>query len=144
MSNLNVTANANWTGGLKGHGTIKSDYLNSNIAIPAGLGGSGNGAHPKEVLISSATTCYTAVLAYLLDTKKVPVAEITVKSDATIAGDAYTITHYPEVILAADATEEHATAARELTDEADKNCDVGNLLKKAGATITVEAKVSKR
>ena len=79
---MKIDVHAVWNGGVTGNGTLKAEYLDTKIAIPTSLGGSGNGANPKEVLVASVTTCYTAKLTFVLESKKLPVAELTVNSEA--------------------------------------------------------------
>src|SRR5690349_16770146 len=104
MANTKINTNAVWNGGVKGDGVLKAEFLDTNIAIPTELGGSGNGANPKEILVSSVTTCYTAVLVFMLENRKLPVAELTVDSEANISDDEFKITHQPHIVLTADAT----------------------------------------
>lgn len=91
------------SGGVTGNGTLKAEYLDTKIAIPTSLGGSGNGANPKEVPVASVTTCYAATLTFVLESRKLPVAELTVNSEANISDSAFKITHYPHIVLSADA-----------------------------------------
>ena len=143
MANLNVNVNATWEGGTKGNGTLNSEYLETNISIPTFLGGSGDGAHPKEMFIASVSSCYTATLVYLLETKKIAVTELSVKTEAKISDKDYTIIHYPHIVLPNNATDDEVQAAHRTAEAADKPCDIGNILKKAGGTIELEIKVTR-
>ncbi|MEM1503635.1 OsmC family protein [Domibacillus sp. 8LH] len=132
-----------WNGNTKGTGKIKADRLETNIAIPESLGGSGEGTEPKELLVSSAAACYSMTLVAMLETRKLPVAELTMKSEATNSKEeGFKIIHYPYVILSADATEEQIQAANRAIVAADKGCAIGNMLKKAEVQIDFEGKVS--
>ncbi|WP_245976869.1 OsmC family protein [Oceanobacillus arenosus] len=139
---MKINVNAVWDGGVTGNGTLKSEFLDTKIAIPTSLGGSGNGASPKEVLVSSVTTCYTATLTFVLESRKLPVAELTVNSEATISDNEFKIIHYPQIVLSEDATEEQIQSAIRATEAADKGCEVGNLLKKADVKIGIQGNVS--
>ncbi|WP_243449867.1 OsmC family protein [Neobacillus terrae] len=141
---MKISVNAVWDGGVTGKGRLKAEYLDTNIAIPASLGGSGNGANPKEILVASVTTCYTATLTFVLESRKLPVAELTVNSEANISDNEFKITHYANIVLSADATEEQIQSAQRATEAADKGCDVGNLLKKADVIIEVQGKVTSK
>jgi osmotically inducible protein OsmC len=141
MADMKINVNAIWDGGVTGNGTLKAEYLDTKIAIPTSLGGSGNGANPKEVLVASATTCYTAILTSVLENKKLPVAELTVNSAAEISENEFTIIHFPEIVLSADASDEQVQTAERATEEAEKECEVGNILKKADVEIKVRGKV---
>lgn len=142
MADMKINVNAIWDGGVTGNGTLKAEYLDTKIAIPASLGGSGNGANPKEVLVASVTTCYAATLTFVLESRKLPVAELTVNSEASISDNEFKINHYPHIVLSAGATEEQIQSAQRATEAAEKGCDVGNILKKADVKIEVQGKVS--
>jgi lipoyl-dependent peroxiredoxin len=142
MADMKINVNAVWDGGVKGNGTLKAEYLDTNIAIPTSLGGSGNGANPKEILVSSVTTCYTATLTFVLESRNLPVAELTVNSEANISDNEFKIIHYPHIVLSKDATEDQIQSAQRATEAADKGCEVGNLLKKADVKIEIQGKVS--
>jgi osmotically inducible protein OsmC len=49
MADMKINVNAALDGEVKGNGTLKAEYLDTKIAIPTSLGGSGNRANPKEV-----------------------------------------------------------------------------------------------
>ncbi len=142
MADMKINVNAVWDGGVTGNGILKTENLDTKIAIPTSLGGSGNGANPKEVLVSSVTTCYTATLTFALESRKLPVVELTVNSEANISDNEFKITHYPQIVLSAEATEEQVQSAQRATEAADRGCEVGNLLKKADVIIEVQGKVS--
>ena len=142
MAEMKTNLNIVWQGGAAGSGTLKAEYLDTKVAIPKSLGGSGDGADPKELLVSSATTCYIATLTYMLETRKLPVVEHTINSEATISDNGFTITHYPRIVLSADATEAQVQSAERAIEGADRSCDVGNLLKKAGVVIEAQGNVS--
>lgn len=70
MADLKTNLKTVWDGNTKGNGRIKANFLETNIAIPESLGGSGEGAEPKELLITSAAACYTMTLVTMLETRK--------------------------------------------------------------------------
>lgn len=142
MAELNTMVNMVWYGNAKGDGTLKSGKLKTKIAIPESLGGSGEGANPKQLLISSAATCYIMTLVYILQTMKLPVVGMVMNSEAANFKEEFKIVHYPQVILSADATEDQSKSANEALMVADQRCEVGNLLKKADVQIQVDGKVS--
>ena len=131
-----------WNGGTTGNGTLKGEYLDTRIAIPTSMKGSGDGTDPKELLVSSAATCYITTLAYMLETRKLSVAELTMKSEATMSDSGLKFTHFPQILLTADATENQIQSAERAIDGADKACEVGNLLKNTGVVIEIEGEVS--
>lgn len=142
MDNLKTNVVAVWNGGTMGNGTLKGDHIDTKIAISKSSGGSGDGAEPKELLVSSALTCYIETLAYMLDSRKVPVDAVSINSEATVFDKGFNIMHYPQIILTADATEEDVLAAQKIIEGADRGCKVGNLLRKAGIKIVVQGNVS--
>jgi peroxiredoxin-like protein len=142
MAELKTNVHITWNGGTTGNGTLKAEYLDTKVAIPTPLGGSGNGADPKELLVSSASTCYIATLTYILESRKLPVVELIMNSEASISDKGFNITHTPHIVLASNATEDQVQSAERAIEGADKGCEVGNLLKKAGVFIEVQGKVS--
>ena len=142
MAEMKTNLNIVWQGGATGNGTLKAEYLDTKIAIPKSLGGSGDGTDPKELLVSSATTCYITTLAYMLESRKLPVVELTISSEGTISDDGFTITHVPQIVLSADATENQVQSAERAIEGADRGCEVGNLLKNAGVIIEIQGKVT--
>ncbi|MGQ3477735.1 OsmC family protein [Paenibacillus sp. TY11] len=143
MADVKIEINNVWFQNTKGHGKMKADYLKTNIAIPEALGGSGEGAHPKELLVSSATTCYIMTLVYLLEMKQVPVTGLMMNTEAVISKkEGMIIVHLPQLILSTASTNEQVQSAREVIMSAEQACEVGVLLRKAGVQIEVEGKVS--
>src|SRR5690625_7417764 len=89
MSEMKSNVSIVWNGGIAGNGTIKADYLDTEIAVPISLNGTGKGTDPKELLISSAATCYITTLAAILENRKLSVEDlsmniITVRIDERI------------------------------------------------------------
>lgn len=130
MAELKTNVNAVWNGGTTGNGTLKAAYLDTKIAIPTDLKGSGNETDPKELLVSSATTCYIATLTSILENRKLPIIKHIVNSEATISDNVFTISHNPQIVLSAEATEAQIQSAERAIVGADRACEVGNLLKK--------------
>ncbi len=143
MAEKKTNVDVVWTGGTAGNATIKSTYLDTKLAIPKHLGGSGDGANPKELLVSAATACYVATLTYMLEQRKLPVVQHEIKSEATVSDEDFKVIHYPKITLASDATDEQVETTKEAFDGAEKGCDIGNMLKKAGVTFEIEGSVSK-
>lgn len=143
MANSKTNLKTIWDGNTKGNGNIKGNYLETKIAIPEVLGGSGEGTDPKELLLSSATACYTMTLVAMLATRKLPVSELIVDSEATNSKEeGFKFIHYPHVLLSADATEEQIQSVNRTIVAADKGCTIGNMLKKADVQIEIKGKVS--
>src|SRR5699024_4446072 len=144
MANDKTTLETVWSGGLKGSGRIKANYLNTNIAMPTSGGGSGEGTDPKELLISSATACYTMTLTSMLDGRKLPVEKVTIDTESTSSEEeGMDILHVTHVTLSADATDNNVQAVHKTIEIANERCEVGNMLRKAGVTIKAEGKTYK-
>jgi lipoyl-dependent peroxiredoxin len=132
----------NWNGNTKGNGTIKGDALETKVAIPQSSGVSGKGTNPKELLVASAASCYKLTLVAMLEARKLPVVGLSMETEATNSKEeGFKITHYPQVILSAEATEEEKQTAKRTIEAADKGCKVGNMLKKADVQINIIGKV---
>lgn len=142
MDNSKTKLVAVWNGGSMGNGTLKGDNIDTKIAISKSSGGSGDGAEPKELLVSAALTCYIETLTYMLDSRKVPVDALSINSESTVSDKGFHIMHYPQIILTAGATEEDVQTAQKIIDGADRGCKVGNLLRKAGLIIEVQGNVT--
>jgi len=140
---LTTKLKTTWNGNMKGNGTIKSDRLDTPIAIPNSLGGTGDGTDPKSLLIASAAACYSMTLVAILQNRKLPVSELTMESEvADFKETGFSIDHRLQVNLAPDATDEQIDAVKSAFQAADKACTIGNLLKKAGAQIQIDGSVS--
>lgn len=143
MSKQQITLNTVWHQNAKGDGRIQSENLKTQIAIPVSKGGSGHGAEPQQILMSSAAACYTMTLAYMLDRSNLSVAGFYMDTVGSIpAGDQPGIVHYPHVVLSKEATNEDVAKAEELINKADEQCHIGQLLIKAGVPVKAEGKVS--
>lgn len=142
MSEMKSNVSIVWNGGIAGNGTIKADYLDTEIAVPISLNGTGKGTDPKELLISSAATCYITTLAAILENRKLSVEELTMNTITERIDERLKITHHPHVILSTDATEKEIQSAERALEGADRVCEVGNLLKKAGVAVDFTGKVS--
>ncbi|MGM1019842.1 MAG: OsmC family protein [Bacillota bacterium] len=143
MATEKINMNTVWYKDAKGDGRIKSDNFQTQIAIPAAKGGSGQGTEPQRLLMSSAVACYIMTLAYMLDRKKVPVSGLFMDTEGTTAnGDQLVFTHRPHIVLTSEASKEDVSMAEALMLQAEKDCHVGQLLIKAGVSIGVEGKVS--
>src|SRR5690625_5016755 len=121
---------------------FKANYLVTEISVPISLNLTGNGTDPKELLISSAATCYITTLAAILENRKLSVEELTMNTITERIDERLKITHHPHVILSTDATEKEIQSAERALEGADRVCEVGNLLKNAGVAVDFTGKVS--
>lgn len=133
-----------WNGGVDGNGLLTAEKFSTNVAIPKAIGGSGDGTDPKELLVSSASSCFTLTLTSLLRNRHLPLEDYVVHTEATTVGKDISIVHEASLVLAADATEEQIKSAEKAIEGADTACTIGNLLKKAGLSIEYKANVTKQ
>lgn len=83
--------------------------------------GSGKGADPQQLLISSAVACYTMTLAYMLDKNKLPVTGFFMDTEGNIThGDLLSIIHRPHVVLNPGATNEDISMTEALMQKQKK------------------------
>lgn len=132
----------NWNGAVTGSGLLQGDKLKTNVAIPKEIGGSSEGADPKELLIASASSCYLASIVFLLERRNLPVVELSIQTEATKTRDSWHIIHYPKIVLSTEASDQQKQSAEKVLKGADRGCEIGNLLKKSGVTIEVKGEVS--
>lgn len=133
-----------WSGTIKGDGKVISEAGEIPIAIPDHLQGSGNGLDPKTLLISSAATCFFMTFKHLIEARKLPVTDFSMESAAPeMKNGNLTITHYPELVLSQEASDEDVDSIKRAIEAADKSCAVGNLLKAAGSEILIEPHFTK-
>lgn len=141
MSTVKTIIKGTWDGKLDGSGVLQGEQLNAKISIPKEIGGSGNGADPKELLIASATSCYLASIVFLLERRNIPVKQLSIQTEATKSKEGLSIIHYPKIVLTKEATEHHIQSVEKVLIGADRGCEIGNMLKKSGVTIEVQGEV---
>lgn len=139
MSESKIKLNTVWYEGSKGNGKIQGDNVSIPIAIPVNKAGSGEGAEPKQLLVSSAIACYAMTLVYMLESKKIPISNFSMDTERTSREG---ITHYPHVILNEDVTEEQLEEVNLLFQKAHEQCYIGDLLSKAGVPIQICGKTT--
>ncbi|KTT86517.1 hypothetical protein RSA37_11515 [Mammaliicoccus sciuri] len=139
MTNLKTV----WNYDIKGYGSIKGNNLDIKIAIPEELGGSGEGSNPKQILVSSAASCYIMTLVSIIETRKLPVIELTMSSEMSILEDnTLNIIHYPRIVLSDQKSDEVYQSAYRAFIIADKGCAIGNLLKKTDVNINIKGEIT--
>lgn len=143
MDQSKTTLNMEWNGNKSGSGKVEGGYLKTEIAIPQAFGGSGQGTEPKELLVTSAATCFLMTLVSMLEARELVVESLKMHSEASASKEeGLKITHYPSIVMPTGATEEEVQSVDRTFAAADRNCDVGNMLKKAGVQIHVNGDVS--
>ncbi|WP_062106494.1 OsmC family protein [Bacillus niameyensis] len=143
MADVNQSLKIVWNGNTKGNGSIKANNIETRIAISQSSGGSGEGTSPKELLVSSAAACYTMTLVAILESRNLPVVQLSMDSEVTNSKEEeLKIVHHPRITLSTDATEEQIQLANRAFMSADKGCAIGKMLKKADVQIDIAGEVS--
>lgn len=87
MSNLPFSVALEWNGnGRDGDGICSIGGGQVSYAAPAGMGGSGNGTNPEELLVAAVASCYSITLSVLLRAAKLPVARLAVRGEGVVTG----------------------------------------------------------
>ncbi|KHL97170.1 hypothetical protein QW71_03200 [Paenibacillus sp. IHB B 3415] len=143
MDQTKTTLKMEWNGNKRGSGKVEAGYLKTEIAVPQSFGGTGEGTEPKELLVTSAATCFMLTLVSMLEARNLAVESLEMHSEASVSKEeGFKITHYPVIVLPADGTEEEIQSVDRTFAAADRNCEVGNMLKKAGVQISITGDVS--
>ncbi|MFC4075950.1 SACOL1771 family peroxiredoxin [Salinithrix halophila] len=138
---------ADWNGGRNGEGTITAGNLQTKISIPSEMKGPGIGTNPDEMLIGAAATCYLITLAAMLERKSIPVVSLTLETVGVVSVNKNglqfeSVTHYPHVVLGAEATAKHRKDAESFTEAAEKSCMISNALR-GNVDLSVQATVNR-
>lgn len=131
MDQTKTTLKMEWNGNKSGSGKVEAGYLKTEIAVPQSFGGTGEGTEPKELLVTSAATCFMLTLVSMLEARNLAVESLEMHSEASVSKEeGFKITHYPVIVLPAGGTEEEIQSVDRTFAAADRNCEVGNMLKK--------------
>lgn len=85
MSDLLFTSKLSWSGGRASAGVIETGGQSVQFSVPASMGGVGTGTNPEELLSSAVGACYTATLAAVLDSRRLPTSSIAVQVNTIVA-----------------------------------------------------------
>lgn len=143
MDQAKTTLKMEWNGNKSGSGKVEAGYLKTEIAVPQSFGGTGEGTEPKELLVTSAATCFMLTLVSMLEARNLTVESLEMHSEASVSKEeGFKITHHPAIVLPTGGTEEEIQSVDRTFAAADRNCEVGNMLKKAGVQIHINGEVS--
>src|SRR5690625_7425649 len=143
MANDTTILKTVWNGDATGKGNIKTNCLETDITIPKHLGGNGEVQEPKEILIASATACFTMTLTGMLQGRKLLVEQITMDTESTKSKEeGFKIIHSPHIILSAGTTDEQIQTAHKAIELAKKRCEAGTMLRQADGQIQAKRTVS--
>jgi peroxiredoxin-like protein len=130
------TVTVNWKGGRDGSGNFAAEHSGASlpIAVPPEFQGPGGATNPEELLTSAIASCYSITLGIVAGMRKLPMTNVETKAVGQVeqAGPNFTyksITLYPTITLASDATDEHVALAEDLSHKADAYCIITNAVR---------------
>lgn len=143
-SNISFKIKGSWEGGRNGNGIMTTNGVEIPVSAPADLAGPGMGSNPEELLITSASTCYTITLAAILSKRGINYSHIEINSEGVVQEEGNTLTfkeiiHRPVIILSY-GDEEKKKVVEQLAEQAEKACFIGKTLK-PGVTISVQPEI---
>ncbi|GBG96111.1 OsmC family protein [Lactococcus termiticola] len=120
-------------GGRAGIGELMIGDLSREVSIPAELSGPGMGSNPDDLLLASASTCFTLTLAAMLDASGIEVASMKVDSKLIVDESKMTvrvekIVHNLDLMLAEDTSDAKLEMAEKLAQRAESNCMITRAL----------------
>ena len=133
----------NWNGDIKGFGKVETEHLDAKIAVATKSGGTGEGATPKELLASSAASCYIITLMYAIEARTISVVDVQMDTEIKeLENKAFEFIHYPKITLPENADKKDFEEVNRLFEIADRGCTIGKLLKKADVSIRIQGEVN--
>ncbi|GAA1011799.1 organic hydroperoxide resistance protein [Nocardiopsis tropica] len=138
MIDVKYTAEAIATGaGRDGHVRTDDGRVDLDLAIPVGMGGSGEGSNPEQLFASGYAACFHSALQLVARTRKVAIDGSSVGARVGIGpnGDGgFALVVTLEVII----PELDAATAQELADAAHQVCPYSNAVRgNVDVTVTV-------
>ncbi|MCS5714007.1 organic hydroperoxide resistance protein [Herbiconiux sp. CPCC 205716] len=138
MSNALYTAEALATGaGRDGHVRSSDGRVDLDLAVPAAMGGSGNGSNPEQLFAAGYAACFHSALQMVARSKKVDVSDSSVGGRVSISSNGqggFQLAVLLEVVLPGV---EHDTA-QAIADAAHQVCPYSNATRgNIDVTITV-------
>jgi osmotically inducible protein OsmC len=147
MRHIERTAHVRWDGNLaRGDGTLDAAsgaFARQPFSLASRIGEPGGKTSPEELLAAAHGGCITMSLVGVLTAAGTPPGRldttVTVEMDE-VEGQGHQITGSKvEFVVRADGLED--AALRAALVEADEGCPFSALLKRAGATVTVSARL---
>jgi lipoyl-dependent peroxiredoxin len=147
MPHIERTAHIGWDGNLaRGAGTLDADsgaFARLPFSLPSRVGDPGGKTSPEELLAAAHGGCITMSLVGVLTAAGTPPGRldttVTIEMDE-VEGQGHQITGSKvEFVARVDGLDDAALQAALV--EADEGCPFSALLKRAGATVTVSARL---
>jgi len=120
-------------GGRAGIGQLMIGDLSREVSIPAELSGPGMGSNPDDLLLASASTCFTLTLAAMLDASGIEVKSLKVDStliakEEKMVVSVEKIIHNLDLMLPEDTSDAKMEMAEKLAQRAESNCMISRAL----------------
>ncbi|MCL6624831.1 MAG: OsmC family protein [Fimbriimonadales bacterium] len=136
MSEYTFHAEAHWRGDSNAVGSLQIPAgLSCPIAIPELFKGPGGAPNPEELLLGALCACYAMTLAYLVETKKLPLEAHSIRAQGHLHREPESrrlrftrINLYVELVPAPDASPEDLSRLTALAKEAKDFCLISNAL----------------
>jgi lipoyl-dependent peroxiredoxin len=148
MPHIERTAHVGWDGNVaRGAGTLDSEsgaFARLPFSLPSRIGDPGGKTSPEELLAAAHGGCITMSLAGELTKAGTPPGRI--DTDVTIVMDEVEgqghqiVGSRVEFVVRAEGVDDDALQAT--LEKADDGCPFSQLLKRAGATVTVTARLA--
>jgi osmotically inducible protein OsmC len=148
MPHIERTAHIGWDGNVaRGAGTLDAEsgaFAQLPFSLPSRISDPGGKTSPEELLAAAHGGCITMSLAGELTSARTPPGHI--DTDVTIVmdeveGEGHQIVgSQVEFVVRAEGVDDAALQAA--LEKADAGCPFSQLLKKAGATVTVTARLA--
>jgi lipoyl-dependent peroxiredoxin len=147
MPHIERTAHVGWDGNLaRGEGTLDGEtgaFARLPFSLPSRIGEPGGKTSPEELLAAAHGGCITMSLVGVLTAAGTPPGQletaVTIEMDE-VEGQGHQITGSKvEFVVRVDGLDDSVLQAALV--EADEGCPFSALLKRAGATVTVSARL---
>lgn len=139
IDNIGYTAEALATGdGRNGHVRSDDGRIDQNLAVPAGMGGSGDGSNPEQLFAAGYAACFHSALQTVARAQKVQLADTSVGARVHIGGNGeggFELAVELEVVIPSLPHDQ----AQALADAAHKVCPYSNATR---GNISVKVLVS--
>ncbi|GGE50116.1 osmotically inducible protein C [Pullulanibacillus camelliae] len=133
MTTYSFTVQGQWAGGRQGKGQLNASGIQSAISVDTSMGGQGIGTNPDELLIASLQSCYLMTLGIHLELNNVPYHSIEIRSEGVVSDEGglhfESITHYPILVLEAQASDTIYKRAEDVLPKAEEHCMIAKALK---------------